>query len=156
MRSFQILQITSVSSNLIRDHAFSTYASFQWVRILRQTIKSYAMTCTCKCAYQRVRNVSFLENSSYIFNGWSIALSPKSAIKPISKNLKILCPLFMDTEGLKAADLLRDILFLTLKFLRVPNVHLIDLAPMKDWVDLRVTYWSWNWDPGLIMKCPNH
>ena len=47
----------------IRGHSFSTYT---------RTDISYPLIRTNTCAYQRRRNLSFLENFAYVLNEWSL------------------------------------------------------------------------------------
>ena len=49
----------------IRDHSFSTYASFRRINI------SYPLICRRTRAYQWIRHVSFSENFAYVINEWS-------------------------------------------------------------------------------------
>ena len=54
-------------------HLISKVSFIQYVRrIFRKTNISYPLIRTRTCAYQGVRNVSFLESFAYVLNEWSL------------------------------------------------------------------------------------
>ena len=62
------------SKMLFRDHPFSTYAKFP-----EKTNFSYPVIRTRAFAYKGLRNISFLENFTYVLNGWSFTWQHRKA-----------------------------------------------------------------------------
>ena len=53
-------------------------SSIKYVRkIFRKTNISNPMIRTHKCAYQRVKNISFSENFAYVLNRWPLSVRVK-------------------------------------------------------------------------------
>ena len=74
-RFFQALiffKILNISRLFIFADKYDLRFSIQfWRKIFRKSNIAYRMTRRRKHAYQRVRNVSFLENFVCVLNGWS-------------------------------------------------------------------------------------
>ena len=61
-------RVLNMALVFILDHLFSTYAKFSE----KLTFLPPPLIPTRTCAYQGVRNVSFLENFPYLLNEWAL------------------------------------------------------------------------------------
>ena len=69
----KIWQILESNKTVYLWRNFRSGSSIKYIRkIFRKTSISKPLISTRTCAYQGVRNVSFLENFAYVLNGWCL------------------------------------------------------------------------------------